>query len=116
MASVKTDISNDINKKDICKDLLGKYVIIRTYSAGVHAGFLSEKSGNEVILKDSRRLWRWKCNKGISLSDLSVYGIDASNSRIATKIDLLWLEAIEIIPVTEICFKTISEAPIAEAE
>lgn len=35
------------------------YVIIRTYSAGVHAGYLESRNGKEVTLKNSRRLWYW---------------------------------------------------------
>ena len=33
----------------IGQDLIGKYVIVRTYSAGVHAGWLYERDGREVV-------------------------------------------------------------------
>ena len=36
---------------------IGQEVIIRTYSAGVWFGRLKEKSGNEVILTEARRMW-----------------------------------------------------------
>ena len=36
---------------------IGKYVIIRTYSAGVHVGTLVSQNGKEVMLKDTRRIW-----------------------------------------------------------
>lgn len=36
-----------------------KYVIVRTYSAGVFAGYLDSKNGKEVVLLDARRLWYW---------------------------------------------------------
>ena len=39
--------------------VIGQEVIIRTYSAGVWFGRLKEKSGNEVILTEARRMWRW---------------------------------------------------------
>lgn len=38
---------------------IGEYVIIRTYSAGVWFGKLEQKSGNEVILTDARRMYQW---------------------------------------------------------
>jgi hypothetical protein len=57
--------------------MIGKYVIIRTYSAGVWAGTLAQKAGNEVILSDARRLYYWKANEGISLSAVAVYGVSA---------------------------------------
>jgi hypothetical protein len=37
--------------------MIGNHVIIRTYSAGVWAGILDQKSGNEVILANARRMW-----------------------------------------------------------
>lgn len=33
------------------------YVIVRTYSAGVFAGYLTSKKGQEVELTTARRLW-----------------------------------------------------------
>ena len=37
-----------------------KYVICRTYSAGVFAGFLESRKGQEVVLTKTRRLWHWQ--------------------------------------------------------
>lgn len=44
----------------IGQDLIGKKVVVRTYSAGVHVGTLSEREGKEVMLVDARRIWRWR--------------------------------------------------------
>lgn len=104
------------SESDICKEWIGKYVIIRTYSAGVHAGFLFKKSGNEVILKNSRRLWAWHTKQGISLSSIATYGIEESKSKICEQLDFLWLEAIEIIPTKREAFDSISNAQVAKAE
>jgi len=79
-------------------DLLGKKVIVRTYSAGAWFGTLKEKSGTEVILIDARRLWRFKALEGICLSAVAQNGIDQSNSRISQSNPTQWLNAIEIIP------------------
>ena len=80
--------------------VIGKEVIIRTYSAGVWFGRLKEKSGNEVILTEARRMWRWWAKKSISLSGVALYGIKQEDSRIAGAIDTVWLQAIEIIPIS----------------
>lgn len=37
-----------------------KYIICRTYSAGVFAGYLEERNGQEVVLRKVRRLWYWE--------------------------------------------------------
>ena len=56
------------SESEIDQVLIGKYVIVRTYSSGVWFGILDKKEGKEVIIKEARRLWRWFCNKSISLS------------------------------------------------
>ena len=88
----------------------GDYVIVRTANAGVHAGYLAEKNGIEVLLKDSRRLWYW--SGAASLSELAMHGVADPNSCQfpceVTEIQLMW---IEIIPCTEKAKKSIQEVP-----
>ena len=79
---------------------IGKEVIIRTYSAGVWFGVLSQKAGNEVILTKARRMYQWRAKESISLSGVARHGIKQENSKICGEVDSVWLEAIEIIPVT----------------
>lgn len=95
--------------------MIGKKVIIRTYSAGNWFGELSQKDGNEVILLNAIRLWRWFAKDGISLSGVAMFGIDASKSKIEKAVDSVWLEAIEIIPCSENSIKSIEEAANAKA-
>jgi hypothetical protein len=95
---------------------IGKNVIIRTYSAGVWCGTLSQKSGNEVILTNARRLWRWWAAESISLSGVANFGIIEDKSQIAPKVDGVWLEAIEIIPTTDKAEKSIMGAKDAKAQ
>ena len=78
----------------------GQEVIIRTYSAGVWFGRLKEKSGKEVILTEARRMWRWWAKESISLSGVALHGIKQEKSRIAGAVESVWLEAIEIIPIS----------------
>lgn len=96
--------------------MIGKKVIVRTYSAGVWFGTITEKCGNEVILKYARRMWLWWAAKSISLSAVALYGIKQANSKIAPAVDTVWIEAIEIIPCTEDAINSIEEAPDAKAE
>jgi hypothetical protein len=93
---------------------IGKWVIVRTDRAGVWFGKLIRKAGKEIILNDARRMYYFKCIEGISLSSLAVNGVH-SDSKIAVAVPEQWLEAIEIMPVSDKSFKSISEAPNAKA-
>jgi len=95
---------------------VGKKVIVRTYSAGVHFGTLSRKEGREVYLSNSRRLWYWKNKTGISLSGIATTGINQNDSRVSCLVDDIWLEAIEIIPCTKDASSSIEEAKIDKAQ
>ena len=57
------------------------YVVIRTYSAGVHVGELVDRRGQEVDLANSRRIWRW--NGANTLNEIANHGVDANNSKIS---------------------------------
>ena len=56
---------------------VGKYVIARCYSAGVHSGEVVSVDGESAILKNSRRLWSWKANDGIALSGVAQAGVQS---------------------------------------
>ena len=96
--------------------MLGQKVIVRTYSAGVWFGTLSEKSGAEVILTNARRMWLWKAKESISLSACALYGIDQTESKIVTAVPSVWLEAIEIIPCSNSSIASIEGAPDVQAK
>lgn len=80
-----------------------RFVIIRTYSAGVHIGYLAEQSegGKRVKLLDSRRIWYW--SGAFTLSEMSQNGVsDPDNCKFSVTIPEIELtEAIEILPCTE---------------
>ena len=96
--------------------MIGKKVIIRTYSAGVWFGELEQKAGNEVILKNARRMWRWWAKEGISLSACALYGVKHDDSKIIEAVEAVWLEAIEIIPCTDTAIQSLESAPHVKAE
>jgi len=89
-----------------------QYVIIRTYSAGVFAGYLKKREGKEVTLTKARRLWYW--DGASSLSQLSVDGVSKpENCKFPCEVDeVLLLETIEILPVTEKSKKSIASVKV----
>ena len=91
--------------------MIGKYVIVRTYSAGVFAGTLKSKDGKEVLLTNARRIWYW--DGAASLSQLAVDGTSKpDNCKFPCEVEeVLLTEAIEILAVSEKAQKSISEVP-----
>lgn len=78
----------------------GKFVLIRTYSAGVHFGTLEEMDGQMVRLSKARRLWSW--SGALSLSEVAMDGVNISASKISVPVDeIILTQAIEIIPVSQ---------------
>jgi len=104
-----------LSAENTLNNMIGKKCIVRTYSAGVHFGEITDKSGNEVILKNARRLWYWKASESVSLSAVAKYGLD-SKSKITPAIDSIWLEAIELIPVDDRVAKNIEGQPDVKAQ
>ena len=84
------------NKNNINSEYIGRYVIVRTYSAGVWFGKVLKKEGNEIILGDAKRMFYWEAKKSISLSAVARYGLTDS-SRICPKVKQVWLQPIELI-------------------
>lgn len=80
--------------------MVGKYVIARCYAAGVHAGEVSSVEGENVMLKDSRRLWSWKAKDGVALSGLAQTGPKDGNCKIDVVNPVIYLTGVcELIPV-----------------
>lgn len=108
--------NNKQNNPSGLNGMIGLKVIIRTYSAGVWFGTLTQKDGNEVILSNARRMWTWWAKEGISLSSVAMQGIKQDKSKIAESVDSVWIEAIEIIPCSEKSIESIESAKNAKAE
>lgn len=115
--STENETPQDLNKSNVFgSEMIGQYVIIRTYSAGVWFGLLDQKEKNEVILKNARRMWYWKAKESISLSAVAIYGINQEDSKIVKAVNLVWLEAIEIIPTTDVAHASIMGAKSVNAQ
>jgi hypothetical protein len=81
-----------------------KCVMIRTYSAGVHYGYLKKRNstlaGVEVELISSRRVWQW--SGAATLSQLAMEGTsNPGGCKMPRAVNSIELIAIEIIPMTK---------------
>ena len=77
---------------------VGKYVIARCYSAGVHAGEVVSVDGENVILKDSRRLWSWKAKDGVALSGVAQNGLKSEGKVDTLNPEIALTGVCELIP------------------
>lgn len=92
----------------------GKYYLVRTYSAGVFAGFIEKKEGNEVEMTNARRIWYW--SGAASLSQLAMEGTkDPKNCKFPIAVNkVILLNVIEILEVTDEAKISIEGVPIWE--
>ena len=89
-----------------------KAVIVRTYSAGVHFGYLARREGKEVDLVKSRRIWRWFGAN--TLSEIATNGLDPKASKVAVPVTITLTEAIEIVDCTPEAIEKIEAAAWAK--
>ena len=88
------------------------YVIVRTYSAGVFAGNLIKKDGQEVVLENARRIWYW--DGAASLSQLAMEGTSKpENCKFPCEVkEITLMQVIEIIPCTQKAVDSIKRVKI----
>ena len=116
---VKIDGVVYVPKSQPACDLEGmEYKIVRTYSAGVFAGYIEEISEDNklVTVRNARRIHRWA--GAASLSQLAMEGTkDPQNCRFPCEVDRLKVtEAIEILDVTRMAQESIASVPVWEEE
>ncbi|MGE4118924.1 MAG: hypothetical protein AB7F29_13710 [Candidatus Nitrosocosmicus sp.] len=104
-------INDEVYVKKVKKDCL-QYKIVRTLSAGVFAGYIEARNGQEVIMRDARRLWYW--SGAASLSQLAVDGTsEPTNCKFPCPVDRVeLLQVIEILDVTNKAKKSIESVEI----
>ena len=88
---------------------VGKYVICRCESAGVHAGILVSQTGDKAILNGSRRLWSWTAKAGVALSGVAVHGLKGGKVDVMVP-EIALTGVIETIPTSEVARDTIQNA------
>jgi len=91
-----------------------KYVIVRTYSAGVFSGELVSRKGQEVVLLNARRIWYW--TGAASLSQLAMEGTASPlTCKFPCEVDRVeLLNAIEILDTTPAAENSIKAVPVWE--
>ena len=93
--------------------IIGRKAIIRARDASPHHGTVEAVEGRSVVLRDARRIWRWR--GAMTLSDLSLHGPARSGddwTRIGPVVDrIAILDACEIIPTTFEADARIAEIP-----
>jgi hypothetical protein len=92
---------------------IGRHVVVRTYSAGVHIGTLTEAEASagsvNVTLANARRLWKWE--GAFTLSEVATAGIKPTGSRLAVAVpEMLVTQVAELIPTTEAARSTFDAA------
>ena len=104
-----------MTKSKITKKTKDQYVIVRTYSAGVFAGYLTNRKGKEGTIKNARRLWHW--DGAASLSQLAVDGTSKpKNCKFPCEVmEITVTEIIEILSVSDKAEKSIKAVSIWKA-
>lgn len=89
-----------------------RYVILRTYSAGCFAGYLEKQDGQNVTLRNARRLWYWE--GAASLSQLAMEGVKSPDKcKFPCEVDRIELtQAIEIIDATQAAKESIDSVKV----
>ena len=100
-----------IKKKPAKKTTTKKlpYVVVRTYSAGVHVGELKSRKGKEVVLVNARRLWKWR--GAFTLSEVADEGIKEGSKPSIVTPEIVLTEAIEVLKTTPVAEKILREFP-----
>lgn len=119
MKTIIIDGEEYIKKSDSkapAKSLKGKkYVIVRTYSAGVFAGYIESRTGREVVMVNARKLWYW--DGAASLAQLAMEGVSKpENCKFPCEVDRVeLLEVVEILDCTKEAQDSINNVPIWKA-
>ena len=104
---LKDSIKQNILKAKSLKGL--DYCIVRTYNAGVFAGYYDRKiKGQEGTIFSARRIWYW--DGANSLSELAMKGVTKpKNCKFALSVPEIDLKnIIEILPCTDNAQKNIA--------
>lgn len=105
---IKTNELFRVNITPLKEINTSKY-IVRGKSSGVFYGEILTRTGQEVTLRNARRLWYWE--GAASLSQLAKEGtVVPEECKFTIKVDeMLILDAIEIIRCSEAAVKSIDE-------
>lgn len=124
MGKPKTITIDDVEyvRKDSVKSVpeinTEHFVIVRCRNAGVHAGTLEYRDSDILVLKNSRRLWRWWSK--FSLSGLAMDGplkgkeSEQAYACVLPELTLTTSDVCEVIPCTKEAVEKIMSVPDKE--
>ena len=94
------------------KNLIGKWVIVRSNQAGVFFGILEEKKGQELTLKNARKFYYF--SGANTVEDLAVKGAQNSNScQLTIEVEQIIIsDYVQILPCTEESIKQNKSIPV----
>ena len=89
-----------------------RYCMVRTYSAGVFAGYVESMDGKHAVLRHARRIWYW--DGAASLSELATHGTSKPGKcKFPCEVERVELtEVIEVIDVTAEAKASIEGVPV----
>ena len=89
-----------------------EYCIVRTYSAGVFAGYVKERKGQEATVLKARRIYYWA--GAATLSQLAVDGTKKpSECKFPCEVERVELtNVIEVIPTTKKAQESIASVSV----
>jgi len=92
-----------------------KYCIVRAHSAGVFAGYIEHREGQEVVLREARRIWYWE--GAATLSQLAQSGTSLPDKcKFPEPVDRVTVfGVIEILDCTVQAQASIASVPIWKA-
>jgi hypothetical protein len=105
-----SEVTNKVNTEGL------EYCIVRSYGAGVFAGYVetktAEANGMNARVLNARRLWKW--DGASSLSQLAMEGVKKpENCKFPCEVSSIDLfNVVEIIPATEISFNSIKSVVV----
>jgi len=102
-------------EKELAKKYKGMpYCIVRTYSAGVFAGYVEKREGKEAVVRNARRIWYWE--GAASLSQLAVDGTSKpTKCKFPCEVPKVELtEVIEVIECTQKAKESINSVAVWE--
>lgn len=93
-------------------NLIGKKCVFRGNRSGVFFGELADKNGQEVEIKNCRRLWYW--DGACSISEISLSGVkNPNNCKFTVTVESLVItDCIEIDVCTEKAIENIESVKV----
>ena len=118
MKTVMIDGEKYVRESDISGETMATkvdgmpFMMVRTYSAGVFAGYVEKLEGRHAVLRKARRIWYW--DGAASLSELAVKGTSKpENCKFPCEVERVELtEVIEMIDITAAAKRSIESVPV----